>query len=255
MARLAFSDTSGLSGILQLIEFQMGFPSGYITGDTNRLKQWTALINQSVSSAWDIIFDIAYNWNPDDINHTDYPIQFFNLVSGQREYSFTETEDGQEILEILKVAVKDNNGVFHEIPTLDQQSRQSSNNDVSSFIDGQNASGTPTRYDKTATGIFVDPIPNYSSTNGVKIFVQREGSYFTTASTTKTPGFSGAYHEWCVFEPCYKQALASTLVNKISLFEREMTKIEQKMRTGYSRRDRDALKRLKVNNSGANSCR
>lgn len=253
--RLEFSDTSGLDGIIQMIEFQMGYPTAYISGEASRLKQWTALINQSVSSAWDIIFDVAYNWNPDDVNHDDYPIQFFNIVSGQREYSFTETEDGQEILEILKLAVKDSSGIFNELPAIDQQTRQSTNNDVSAFIDGRNTSGIPTRYDKTATGIFFDPIPNYNSTNGGKIFIQREGSYFTTASTTKTPGFSGAYHDWCVFEPCRKKALADTLVNKIPLFEKEVAKIEQKMRAGYGRRDRDMLRRLQVSNSGANSSR
>lgn len=241
--RLSINDTTNNNGILQLIEMELGFNPGYITNDTTRKQKFVALVNQSISSAWDIIFDVAYNWNPDDINHTDYPIQFFNLVSGQRDFSFTETEDGQEILEILKVAVKDQNGVFHEIPTIDQQGRQSNTNDVSTFINGQNASGTPTRYDKTATGIFLDPIPNYSSALGVKIFVQREGSYFTTSDTTKTPGFAGAYHEWCVLEPCYKYSRGNDL-KKRDVFKRDLLEMEQKIRKGYGRRDRDAIKRL-----------
>lgn len=244
--RLAFSDTSGLDGILQLIEFELGFPAGYITGDASRLKQWAALVNQSVSSVWDIIFDVAYGWNPDDTNHTRYPIQFFDLVSGQRDYSFTNDQDGNEILEILKVAVKDPNGTFREIPSVDQQSRQSDNNNVDDFLDGLNGTGIPTRYDKTATGLFFDPIPNYNSTNGVKIFIQREGSYFTTADTTKTPGFSGAYHEWCVLEPCYKYARANNLT-QVERLKRDMQEMEQKIRTGYGRRDRDAIKRLQFN--------
>jgi|SRR3990167_1374708 len=244
--RLAYSDTSGKDGILQLIEITLGFPDGYITDDATRKAQWTAWINQSIGSAWDIIFDVAYNWNPDDINHTDYPIQFFNLVSGQRDYSFTETEDGQEILEILKVAVKDSSGVFREIPTIDQQTRESGNNNVSAFLDGQNASGVPTRYDKTATGLFFDPIPNYNSTQGIKIFLAREGSYFTTSDTTKTPGFSGTYHEWCVLEPCYKYARANGLNNKETL-KRDLAEMEQKIRIGYGRRDRDLIKRLRPN--------
>jgi hypothetical protein len=204
-----------------------------------------------VSSAWDIIFDVAYGWNPDDVNHTDYPIQFFNIVSGQREYSFTETEDGQEIIGIMKLAVKDPSGVFHELPSMDQQARQSGNNNVSAFLDGQNASGTPTRYDKTATGIFFDPVPNYNSALGGKIFVQREGAYFTTASTTTTPGFAGPYHEWCVLEPSYKYARANNL-SQVERLKRDMVEMEQKIRTGYSRRDRDMLKRLQPN---VESCR
>lgn len=252
--RLAFSDTSGLDGIIQLIETELGWNPATISGNTNLLKKFTILVNQSVSSAWDIIFDVAYNWNPDDINHTDYPIQFFNLVSGQREYSFTETEDAQEILELLKVAVKDPGGIFHEIPTIDQQGRQGGNNNVSAFIDGQNASGTPTRYDKTATGLFFDPIPNYNSTQGVKIFIQREGSYFTTSDTTKTPGFSGAYHEWCVLEPCYKWARANNLKSQ-ETFKRDMLEMKEAMIKGYGRRDRDMLRRIQTDYSGANSMR
>ena len=244
--RLDFSDTTNKDGILQLIETELGYPDGYITGDATRLAKFTSLVNRSISSAWDIIFDVAYGWQPDDINHTDYPIQFFNLVLGQRDYSVTNKEDRQEIYEILKVAVKDPSGVFHELKSLDQQARQSGNNDVSSFIDGQNTMGTPTRYDKTATGIFLDPIPNYSSALGVKIMVQREGSYFTTTDTTKKPGFDGRYHEWCVIEPCYKIARANKL-SDVERFKRDMQEMEQKIRDGYGRRDRDMFRRLQAN--------
>ena len=258
--RLDLSDTSGKDGILQIIETQLGFPDGYITADATRIKKFTSLINESISSALDIIFDVAYGWNPDDVNHTDYPIQFFNLVSGQREYSFTNDEDGNEILEILKVAVKDSSGVFKEIPTVDQQARQSGNNDVDDFIDGQNGGGVPTRYDKTATGIFFDPIPNYNSTNGAKIFIQRAGLNLTAPTvaspdSTSKPGFSGAYHYWCVWEPCFKYAIANTLEKKIPIFEKELLKMEQKIRKGYGRRDRDMFKRLQTDYSGANSSR
>lgn len=210
-----------------------------------------------MNKVWDIIFDVAYGWDPDDINHTDYPIQFFNLVSGQREYSFTTDEDGNLITDIVKLAIKDSSGYFREIPTVDQQTRQGGNNDVSSFIDGQNTTGTPTRYDKTATGIFLDPIPSYNSTNGAKIFIRREGSYFTAADVTtgtKKPGFAGLYHEYCVVEPCYQHALSNTL-SKTELFKREVLELEQAIRTHYGRRGADMLKRLQIDNSGANSLR
>lgn len=243
---LVFSNTTTKAGILQRIEQELGFPDGYITNDTTRLAQWTASVNLALDSVWDIIFDIAYGWQPDDINHTDYPIQFFNLISGQRDYSFTTDEDGNLIIDILKLAVKGSDGIFREIPTVDQQTRQTNNNDVSSFIDGRNTSGVPTRYDKTATGIFLDPIPNYNSSQGAKIFIQREGSYFATTDTTKKPGFSGLYHEYCVLNPVYRYARVNGIVAKETL-KRDLAEMEEKISNGYGRRDRDMIRRMVPN--------
>lgn len=244
---LSYSDTSNKDGILQRIEQELGFPDGYITGDATRTKIWTGSVNLSLDKIWQIIFAVCYGWNPDDTNHTRYPIQFFNLVSGQREYSFTADQDGNLITDILKLAVKDSTGIYHEIPTVDQQTKQSGNNDVISFIDGRNTSGIPTKYDKTATGVFLDPIPNYNSTNGAKIYIQREASYFTTSDTSKVPGFGPQYHEYCVIEPCYRYARANNLVNKREIFKRDYLEIEDAVGKYYGRRDRDMLKRLQPN--------
>jgi len=252
---LVISDTTNKNGIFQRIEQELGFPDGFITGDATRKLIWLGSVNLSLDKAWHIIFDVCYGWNPDDTNHTHYPIQFFNLVSGQREYSFTADEDGNLITDILKLAVKDSSGIFHEIPTVDQQSKQGTNNDISAFLDGQNTTGTPTRYDKTATGIFLDPIPNYNSTNGAKIFIQREGYYFTSTditNQTKKPGFSPLYHEWCVLEPCYRYARANTLTKKQETFKRDLFELEKAIREGYGRRDRDMVRKLQPN---IESCR
>ena len=247
---IPINSTTNKNGILQTIEQRLGFTDGFITGNAARLLIWTNYVNRSMDKIWQIIYEVAYGWNPDDTNHTHYPIQFFNLVDGQREYSFTADEDGNLVTDILKLAVKDANGVFHEIPVIDQQSRQGTNNDVSAFLDGQNVEGTPVRYDKTATGIFLDPIPSYNSTNGAKIFLEREPYYFTSSDVstgTKKPGFSPLYHMYCVVEPCYQYALANTLASREAFF-RDMLSIENAVRKDYGRRDRDMIRRLQVVN-------
>ncbi len=259
---IAFNDTTNDSGLIQGIEQELGFPVTYISGNAARLKQWTASINRCLDKVFNLIFDTAYGWQPDDTNQDHYPIQFFDLASGQREYSFIADEDGNLITEILKLAVKDASGIFREIPAVDQQARDVGVNrttnsasgslrsyyggNLSSFIDGRNTTGVPTRYDKTATGIFLDPIPNYNSSGGAKIFLQRESTYFTTSDTTKKPGFSPQHHEYCVLEPCYRYARAHNLKNR-NVFKADTLELENAITTHYGRRDRDMLKRLQIN--------
>src|SRR3990167_10378043 len=100
-----FSDTTNYKGIIQLIEKELGFKRGDISGDANLLKEITADVNL----AWDDYLTIALpasgKWQFDDSNQTDYPIIKTNLVDGQRDYTFTTDEGGNLILDIYKVAI------------------------------------------------------------------------------------------------------------------------------------------------------
>lgn len=241
-----FSDTTNHDGLIQRIERGLGYANGVISGNSTLLAQYTAELNLAMDYAWGVIFEVAYQWQPDDSNHTDYPILFFNLVSGQRDYSFTADEGGNKIVDILKVAAKDSGGTFKELKALDQQSRSSNNYDVSEYIDGNNTAGSPTSYDKTGTGLFLNPVPNYNSTNGLKVFVLREESYFTTADTTKTPGFVPSFHEYPALRVIYKQAVIKRFEN-LDYLRAEMLDMEQKIRNHYGRRDRDAVRRMMNN--------
>lgn len=221
---------------MQRIEQELGFPATFITSDTNRLKDWTGSINLALDKAFHIIFKADGRWQFDDGNHTTYPILTGNLVDGQRDYSFTADSDSNLILDIQRVFVRNSSSQpYYEIFPTDVQSAPES--EISSFVDGLNTEGQPYRYDKTATGIFLDPIPSANVTAGLKIYVSREGSYFTTASTTTFPGFAGLYHEYLVLEPCYRYARANTL-KKQETFKRDVLELEKKIEQFYSRRDK-----------------
>ena len=101
---LQFSDTSTFKGIIQEIEKEIGADRGYISGNTNRLKEWTAQVNL----AWDTYVDIADEhsgtWNFDDSNFTDFPIIKTNIVASQRDYTFITDGSSNLILDIYKVA-------------------------------------------------------------------------------------------------------------------------------------------------------
>jgi hypothetical protein len=232
---LSYSDTTNKDGLLQRIEQELGFPDGYITGDTTRKAQWTGSLNLALDKAFHIIFKADGRWQFDDANHTTYPILTGNLVDGQRDYSFTADSDGNVILDIHKVLVRSSTtSPYEEIYPVDVQSGL----DVSEISDGLNTEGMPYRYDKTATGIFLDPIPNANVTAGIKIYVSREGSYFATSDTTKTPGFSGLYHEYLVLEPAYRYARANNLTNR-EVLKRDVLEMEKKITEFYSRRSKD----------------
>ena len=234
---LPYSDTSGKDGILQRIEQELGFSDAYITGDSTRLAIWTGSVNLALDKAFHIIFGADGRWQFDDGNHTTYPILTGNLVDGQRDYSFTQDSDSNLVLSIDRVFVKEGaSDPYFEIFPVDVQSAPESQ--IKGFIDGQNTEGVPYTYDKTSTGIFLDPIPDTNVTAGLKVYVSREGSYFTTASTTTKPGFAGLYHEYLVLEPAYRYARANNLQNR-EVLKRDVLEMEKAITEFYSRRSKD----------------
>lgn len=197
-------------------------------------------VNIALDRVLAIIFETGGTWQFDDSNHTDYPIITTNLVSGQRDYSFVTDEAGNMILEVQKVFCSDENGLFREISPVDVPSGAPSN-----YYDGLNTGGQPNTYEKNATGIFLDPIPNYNRTLGLKVYISREGSYFTSSDTTKKPGFAGIFHEYLVLHPAYKFAVRKGLA-KAPQLKQDMAEMENAIREYYKRREKDVQKTLKT---------
>lgn len=243
---IQFSDTTNKSGLIQIIERNCKFVDGWISGNTTRLKEFTSEINLALDYIWSCIFRAGGTWQFDDSNHTDYPIITTNLVSGQRDYSFTSDENGNIILDIYKVIVAQPDGKFLVIKPVDVQSE-----DESGFYDGNNTTGIPTKYDKTANGIFLDAIPNYTITDGIKIYINREGSYFSSSDTTKKAGFAGIYHELLSLIPSFKHA-PKTELDRI---EGRMIKMEQDLKEAYGKRERDIRRAFTTRQSGRDSTR
>lgn len=257
---LVYNDTTTQRGIIQAIERRI-FPGdpARISGNATLLTQFTADINLALDKVTALIIAAGGAWQYDDSNYDDYPIITTNLVAGQRDYSFTADQTGNLILDIYKVLAKDNNtGLYRELYPVDAQSveqpygdyrwgNQSGTlygwNGVNSLTDGQDKEGTPTRYDKTANSIFLDFIPSYDSPNGLKVYINRESSYFTTADTTKRPGFAGLFHEYLAIAPSYKYASIHTSDNA-NEFLREMLEMEAKIEQYYGDRERDVPRRM-----------
>jgi hypothetical protein len=189
-------------------------------------------INNALSDALVIAFEAGGTWQFDDSNHTDYPIITTNLVSG--DYSFTTDQEGNLILDIFKVMAKISaTGEYQEINPVDAQTDA-----AASFYDGNNLTGIPQDYDKTANGFFLDPIPNYNATAGLKVYINREGSFFTTSDTTKKPGIDALCHEYLALVPSYKYARNNTLPN-VGRLEKDVLRMEARIKDRYAKRERD----------------
>ncbi len=206
-----------------------------------------SLVNKAVdvNLAQNEVFSIALQnsgWNIDDFNHTHDPFITNNLVSGQRNYYFTTDEEGSLILGILRVMIADENGVFYDLKPIDQQI----SGEAMNMVDGQNLTGKPTYYDKTGNGIFFDVIPDYSATGGIKIFIDREPTYFTDASTTLVSGIDPLCHDYLYLKPSYEYCRDKGLQNTNALF-RDMELAMEKIKMRYGTREKDVRNVMKQN--------
>ena len=203
----------------------------------------TADENLAIDRVFDIIFQNSGKWQFDDSNHTDYPFIMTTLVSGQRDYTFTTDEQGNLILDIYKVMIKKGTAstdYYTEIYPIDQQS----DDYTQGFWSGQNTTGIPNRYDKTANGIFLDCIPNYTVATGLKVFINREGSYFTTSDTTKTPGFAGLFHEYIALYASHLYCKRNSMFALADRYEKDIFIMEDKIANYYSERTRDEKQQI-----------
>jgi hypothetical protein len=236
---LQFSDTTNLNGIVELIDANVG------TNSTSYpLKQKARDVNQAALRLQMLAIQAEGRFQVDDTNHTKYPLITADLVSGQRDYYFLTDEQSNIILDIYKVMIKDPAGIWVELKPVDQQSPNSRMNPVREMLDGQDIGGTPDRYDKSWNSIFLEPIPNYNwrtaneGENGLKIWINREHSYFVSTDTTKVLGFGHAFHEYLALRPSYQYAYRKGLANKKDL-QLEMIRMEEEIEEYFSKRARD----------------
>src|SRR3990167_9318241 len=131
-----FSDTTNNDGLVQHFEEEIGANPADVSGNTTQLKMFTALVNQALDDFWNIALPASGTWQLDDSNHTKYPIETFNLIASQRDYSFTVDEQSNLILDIYRVFVLTSATAttYVEIYPVDVKS----NIETIGFTDGQN---------------------------------------------------------------------------------------------------------------------
>jgi hypothetical protein len=232
---IPFNDTTNFRGIVQQYEKEIGANQGQISGDTQKLKEFTADVNLAFDDFLNIAIPASGTYQYDDSNHTDYPFIKTNIVSGQRDYPFLQDENGNGILDIYKVAILTSatGTQYQELTPVDTQSEP---NLAATF--NSSVTGIPGAYDKTGNGIVFDVIPSYSATLGLLLYINREASYFTSTDTTKKPGVPGIFHRWFAIRPAEDYARRNNLTN-YPLLRAERLQMEKDIAAYFGRRERD----------------
>lgn len=231
---MEFSNTTTKDGIIQDCEFWL-FASNYgqISNDTNLMRTFTSLANRALDSVVTKILSADDRWQFDDTNYTDYPVATTDVVLGQRDYVLSVSH-----LKITRVEIKDAQGSWSKLTAIDLI-------DIPVARDEYfKSNGAPLFYDKSGNSLFLYPSADYNVTAGLRVYYQREPSYYVFTDTTKKAGFENILHRLISIKACYDYAVANNLTDKIMVLSAEITKKETELNQFYGRRNKDERPQL-----------
>lgn len=235
---MVYSDTINKTGILQDAEIALYGDNGYgqITGNPNRLLQFTARVNRRQDMFIKLAFEADGTWDYDDTNYTDFPTATTAIVSGQRDYSFDIS-----MLEIEKVMILPSATATAYVTIYPVDIKDKLYSEIA--LNNPNNTGTPYRYDKQANSVILDPTPNFSVLAGIKVIFKRPAFYFISTDTSRSPGFSILFHNYLSRGSALDYAvdrimpIAATLVGQVALIEKSISSF-------YNRRTLDERKTM-----------
>ena len=189
---MEFSDTANLNGIIQRIEQWTGLGNGGISGNPTFLKIMTGNVNEAFDRIMPLLYSYSNYLKWDDENNTDLPIATLNIVSGQTDYKIAQDANSLDILNITNVEfyASATSTVYIDLQEITMDDRRA----IDAMSPPTNITGVPTLWLKRGNTIFLYPKPTYNATNGIKIFFERQASYFVSTDTTKQPGIPKPFH-------------------------------------------------------------
>ena len=201
---MQFNDAANKQGIVQDITFLTGV-------DTNKysLADRTRNVNEWLRNAWVWIFQSYGGWEFADDNQTSAPSTLptatQNLVSGTGVYGLPTGS-----LSINRVEILQTDGLtwFQLEPIALEQIP---------YAEGRflQTNGMPRFYRLVGDLVKLYPTPNYSVTNGIKIFFEQEMTNFVASDTTAVPGFASPFHRILSLGASYDYAMANGIDDKI----------------------------------------
>lgn len=196
MARIAFSDTANLTGLVETLARYTGTQTS--TTSSYTLAQKTLDINSAYVHFFNLASRASGKQQIDDTNNSTLPLLLSDLTSGTANYSFKvdEASPTNQVLELQKLRIKDANGKWTDYLTQIDKNET----DISQF---QDITGTPEYFDLIGDNVVFYPTPSYTSANGIEFTVTRTPVYFLTSDTTKKPGIPDMFDEYLVIRPAY----------------------------------------------------
>lgn len=227
---MPFSDTTNKNGILQTIERWTNLTDGAITGDSVLIKTITASVNDAFNTILPLLLSFSDYLKWDDVNNTDQPIGTFNIVSGQSDYTIAQDANSLDILNIAKIRILASavGTIYFDIKEMTMDDPYA----LEAMQPNAYSIGVPARFLKRGNTIYLWPQPNYSATSGVKVFFERQPSYFVSTDTTKKPGIPRNFHILLALYPALEYTLTNDSTNSalITRLEARIAKEEKGLR-------------------------
>ena len=191
---LSFSDTSNKDGIIQLIEHNLGMPDANISGDTNRMAYFTELVNNWLHIVTHWIHQADGEWNYDDFNHGNFPIETFDFTDDKQDFGISD--DGEKSGRVIRM-VEIRDASTEEYEAIDYI--QDKDLDEDRF---NQDSGKPTGFWFSGGSIIFDKPIDTSLYDKFRLTYDRNAHLFTVSDTTAKPGFDEKFHWILVYGPC-----------------------------------------------------
>jgi len=178
-----------------------------------------------------MIFESYSGWQFIDDNTSDtstgVPYTDTNLVSGTGLYSLPSaalTVNGVEVLI---------NSTWKRLKAITSEQLMDAGGDS---LFGTNS--TPAYYMLQGDVIRLLPVPNTSTTSGLRVYFDQGVSEFTYTDTTKTPGFASPFHPMLAVGAALDYAISRGLNKKADL-QNLWNDYELRLRKFYSKRWKD----------------
>lgn len=184
--------------------------------DFPNLKK-TRLLNVAQDTISNAIIAKDRLFQYDDPNYADLNEGTLTLTSTQYIYDVSEEENFANILYIAKVYLKNRNGEYYEIPKGDI---------VFDTLSGTQLTGEPTQYRTVGKKLVFDRTPDYTQSNGIKIYFARTPEPILSTDTVKIPGIPQNLHRLLCLLVCFDFASAKNLTVKDDVYAEAQTEMK-----------------------------
>jgi hypothetical protein len=205
---MVFNDVSSSAGLVQDADFWIGTDATKYP-----LKDKTRSANEWLRKAATWIWQSTGDWEFDDTNQTTLPVAVRDLADLQQDYTLPTSA-----FKIDRCEVMDSDGNYQLVTPMDKS--QVSGESMTEFNE---IAGLPRYYDLVGDSLILYPKPsadNTTLTDGIKLYLSRDISTFSTTDTTKVPGFMPYFHRIISVGMAIDYAVAKGMRDKASILKK-----------------------------------
>jgi hypothetical protein len=210
------------------MEFWTNSGDAGITGDATLLKVATNRVNFAFDRLMPLLLSYSDHIRWDDVNHTANPWGTFTLTSGQADYNIGDDGSSLDVLNVTRVTILPSSSATVHV----ELERMTVDDELALKAMTGADSGIPTHFLERNNAIYLYPKPNYTVSAGIRVFFEREQSYFVSTDTTKEPGIPKPFHGLLPLYASYDWLLVNKPDNQmlITRIEEQIVRMEQNLK-------------------------